>query len=323
MIDDHPRRWPVTLRSQNLNLIPILQALLHAEGVVGAAHDVHLAQPTVSGALARLREALDDPILVRVGRGMRLTPRAQQLRAQVDKICTDIDLLFQPHTFDPTAAEHDFVIAAPDHLAYLLSKALIARLPYEAPGVRIRFVDVPLNLADLLHDGTVDLGVAGNFGIWPSVKFHCLFQERIVAAVAADHPLVRQRRVTSADLLEYPGIAYSPGMGFSRGDPKFVTGIPSLDATPQFTLGQFTDAVLLAVGSLVVARAPEMLVNQLSEIIPVAAVQVADEREFDAGMFWAPFQHDALEHRWLRTMVEDCLAAFADGVFGRNGEPTT
>ena len=160
----------MTLRSQNLNLIPILQALLHAEGVVGAAHDVHLAQPTVSGALARLREALDDPILVRVGRGMRLTPRAQQLRAQVDKICADIDLLFQPHTFDPTAAEHDFVIAAPDHLAYLLSKALIARLPYEAPGVRIRFVDVPLNLADLLHDGTVDLGVAGNFGIWPSVN---------------------------------------------------------------------------------------------------------------------------------------------------------
>ena len=313
----------MTLRSQNLNLIPILQALLHAEGVVGAAHDVHLAQPTVSGALARLREALDDPILVRVGRGMRLTPRAQQLRAQVDKICADIDLLFQPHTFDPAAAEHDFVIAAPDHLAYLLSKALIARLPYEAPGVRIRFVDVPLNLADLLHDGTVDLGVAGNFGIWPSVKFHCLFQERIVAAVATDHPLVRQRHVTSADLLEYPGIAYSPGMGFSRGDPKFVTGIPSLDATPQFTLGQFTDAVLLAVGSLVVARAPEMLVTQLSEIIPVAAVQLADEHEFDAGMFWAPFQHDALEHRWLRTMVEDCLAPFADDVVRRNGELTT
>ena len=66
----------MTLRSQNLNLIPILQALLHSESVVGAANDVHLSQPAISGALARLRDALDDPILVRVGRGMRLTPRS-------------------------------------------------------------------------------------------------------------------------------------------------------------------------------------------------------------------------------------------------------
>jgi DNA-binding transcriptional LysR family regulator len=313
----------VTLRSQNLNLIPILQALLHSESVVGAADDVHLSQPAVSGALARLREALDDPILVRVGRGMRLTPRAQQLRAHVDRLCSDIDLLFQPHTFDPAAADHDFVIAAPDHLAFLLGKALIARLPDEAPGVRIRFVDVPLNLADLLHDGTVDLGVCGDFGLWPTVKFQHLFQERIVAAVATDHPLVGQAHVTSADLLEYPGIAYDTGAGFTRRDPKFVTGIPSLDDIPSITLGQFTDAVLLTVGTLVVARAPELLVTQLSEIIPVVAVQLSDEHEFGAGMFWAPFQHDALEHRWLRGMVEDSLALFIGDAVSRNGEPMT
>jgi DNA-binding transcriptional LysR family regulator len=303
----------MTLRSQNLNLIPILQALLHSESVVGAASEVHLSQPAVSGALARLREALDDPILVRVGRGMRPTPRAHQLRAHVDRICTDIDLLFQPHTFDPAAAEHDFVIAAPDHLAYLLGKALIARLPQEAPGVKIRFVDVPLNLADLLHDGTVDLGVCGNFDLWPTVNFQRLFQERIVAAVAAGHPLVGQRNVTSGDLLKYPGIAYDTGAGFTRRDPKFVTGIPSLDELPAVTLGQFTDAVLLTVGTLVVARAPEILVTQLSEIIPVVAVQLSDEHEFDAGMFWAPFQHDALEHRWLRGIVEASLAPFIGG----------
>jgi DNA-binding transcriptional LysR family regulator len=313
----------VSVRSTNLNLIPVLQALLQEESVGGAAGEVGLSQPAVSGALARLREALDDPLLVRVGRGMRLTPRAQQLRAQVDKICGDIDLLFQPHTFDPAAADHDFVIAAPDHLAFLLTKSLIAQLPYEAPGVRIRFVDVPPNLADLLHDGTVDLGVCGNFDIWPTVKYQHLCHERIVAAVATDHPLVGKRHVTSADLLEYPGITFDTGVGFSRRDPRVVTGIPSLAAGPPITLGQFTDAVLLTVGSLVVARAPELLVTQLSEIIPVAAVQLADEHEIDEGMFWAPFQHDALEHRWLRSMVEGSLAPFADDVVRRNGELAT
>lgn len=307
------KRSSMALRSQNLNLIPILQALLHSESVVGASAAVHLSQPAVSGALARLRDALDDPVLVRVGRGMRLTPRAQQLRELVDRICTDIDLLFQPHSFDPAAADRDFVIAAPDHLAFLLGRALIARLPAEAPGVRIRFVDVPLNLGDLLHEGTVDLGVCGDFGLWPTVRFQHVFQERIVAAVGAGHPLVAQRNVTSGDLLKYPGINYDTGAGYTRRDPKFVTGIPSLDDIPAITLGQFTDAVLLAVGTLVVARAPEILVTQLSEIIPVVAVQLSDEHEIDAGMFWAPFQHDAVEHRWLRGMVEESLAPFTGG----------
>jgi DNA-binding transcriptional LysR family regulator len=183
--------------------------------------------------------------------------------------------------------------------------------------VKIRFVDVPLNLGDLLHDGTVDLGVCGNFDLWPTVKFQRLFQERIVAAVAAGHPLVRQRNVRSGDLLKYPGIAYDTGAGFTRRDPKFVTGIPSLDDIPAITLGQFTDAVLLTVGTLVVARAPEILVTQLSKIIPVVAVQLSDEHEFDAGMFWAPFQHDAIEHRWLRTIVEESLSLFTgDAILG-------
>ena len=56
-----------------------------------------------------------------------------------------------------------------------------------------------------------------------------------------------------------------------------------------------------------------MLVTQLSEIIPVVAVQLADEHEFDAGMFWAPFQHDALEHRWLRTHGGGQPRAFTSG----------
>ncbi len=64
----------VSLESTNLNLIPVLRALLREESVVGAAKQVSLSQPAVSGALARLREVLDDPLLVRVGRSMRLTP---------------------------------------------------------------------------------------------------------------------------------------------------------------------------------------------------------------------------------------------------------
>ncbi len=111
----------MSARSTNLNLIPILRALLNEQSVVGAAKEVSLSQPAVSGALARLREVLDDPLLVRVGRSMRLTPRAQSMRPQMEQICAEIERLFQERSFDPATADNYFVIAAPDYLAFLLS----------------------------------------------------------------------------------------------------------------------------------------------------------------------------------------------------------
>jgi DNA-binding transcriptional LysR family regulator len=303
----------VSVESTNLNLIPILRALLREESVVGAAKQVSLSQPAVSGALARLREVLDDPLLVRVGRSMRLTPRAQRMRPHVEQICSEIERLFEPEVFDPATANVSFVVAAPDYLAFLLSRALLVRLRDQAPGVRIRFVDPPLNLHDLLRDGTIDLAVAGNFHIWPNIEYQSLFYERVVAVVAKDHPLARRARVRSTDLLKYPGVnMFTSGIS-AKGETKPLTGLPSLDWAPQIFVGQFTDAVLLAVESPTVARAPATLGEYLSGILPIAVVQLTGEHDrIDTGMFWAPIQHDGPEHLWLRALVQETLAPFND-----------
>ena len=299
----------MSARSTNLNLIPILRALLNEQSVVGAAKEVSLSQPAVSGALARLREVLDDPLLVRVGRSMRLTPRAQRMRPQVEQICAEIERLFEQEIFDPATADNYFVIAAPDYLAFLLSKALLVRLRDEAPGVRIRFVDPPMNLPDLLHDCTIDLAVCGNFGIWPEVTYQSLFFERFVAVVSTDHPLAKRSRVRSADLSKYPGVNIFSGVISSRPDTKPITGVPSLDAASQILLGQFTDAVLLAVESPNVARAPASLSEFLRAILPLAVVRLTGEDDqVDTGMFWAPVQHDAPEQVWLRAVIQESLA---------------
>ena len=117
----------MSIESTNLNLIPILRALLREESVVGATRQVSLSQPAVSGALARLHEVLDDPLLVRVGRSMRSRRRAEKMKLHVEHICSEIEQLFEPEVFDPGTADIAFVVAAPDYLAFLLSKALLVR----------------------------------------------------------------------------------------------------------------------------------------------------------------------------------------------------
>ena len=63
----------------DLNLLVALDALLTERNVTRAAERVFIAQPAMSRALARLRRHFDDPLLVRVGRELRLTPVAEAL----------------------------------------------------------------------------------------------------------------------------------------------------------------------------------------------------------------------------------------------------
>jgi DNA-binding transcriptional LysR family regulator len=298
----------MSLRSINWNLIPVLQALLREESVAKAALQVGLSQPAMSGALARLREHLNDPILVRVGRSMRLTPRAQRMRPQLDLICGQVEVLLQPERFDPSTAEHSFIIAAPDYIVFLMSGVLLGRLRQEAPGIRIRFVDVPIDLTEWLEKGEIDLAVCANFGVWTGLRFDHLFLDRIVAAVSTTHPLRERSRVTSADLLDYPSLNSFSAVPTAERDAKFITGIPSLDWPSQVSSAHLTNAAILAAESPTVARVPASLVDHLAKILPLASVELSGEvSEFDTGMFWAAIQHEALEHMWLRQVVKECL----------------
>ncbi len=113
----------------------------------------------------------------------------------------------------------------------------------------------------------------------------------------------------AADLSKYPGVNMFTGVITSRQDTKPITGLPSLDWTSQIMLGQFTDAVLLALEAPIVARVPASLGEYLSSILPLVVLQLTgEETEIDTGMFWAPVQQDGPEQIWLRAVVDETLA---------------
>ena len=53
------------LRAIDLNLLPVLDALLRHRNATRAGDEVGLSQPAMSRALGRLRALLGDPLLVR------------------------------------------------------------------------------------------------------------------------------------------------------------------------------------------------------------------------------------------------------------------
>ena len=67
------------LNKFDLNLLIALDALLQEKNVTRAAERVHVSQPAMSAALQKLRDYFNDPLLVRAGRELCLTPRGLSL----------------------------------------------------------------------------------------------------------------------------------------------------------------------------------------------------------------------------------------------------
>ncbi|MFK7919109.1 MAG: LysR family transcriptional regulator [Ilumatobacter sp.] len=295
------------LRGKNLNLLPVLLALLEEESVVRASRRVHLSQPAVSGALARLRAEFDDPLLIRVGRQMRRTSRADRLLPQIKQACGELERLFDFGVFDPQRSQASFVLAAPDHLAYPITGELLPLVAVEAPGVQIHIVDTPPDLPLRLADGTIDLAVAGNFGVWSDVSYEGVINERFVAAMASDHPLASHTALENDQIAEFVSVARGGRPITTPTGEQLSTGIPVLDLDSRITVDQFVTAVLLSVGTTLVMPAPKMLVDRLAQHLPIVGVPFVEDYSVEAGMFWAPFQDDSPEITWLRSVVARCF----------------
>lgn len=127
----------MNLAALDLNLLVALDALLREGSVSRAADRVGLSQPAASHALRRLRELFGDPLLVRAGQRMELTPRAEALREPLAAALAQVQVLFEDEAFDPATSRRSFKAMIPDVCTSVLLPPLVRRLEAEAPHVRL------------------------------------------------------------------------------------------------------------------------------------------------------------------------------------------
>src|SRR5512137_872941 len=129
------------MESRDLGLLLVLDALLQESNVTRAARRLGLSTPATSHALARARKRLGDPILVRAGRRMVLTPRAEQLRPRVRSLVEEATgVLGAGAPFSPRELARTFTVFTTDHVLLVLGPVVDRILRAEAPGVTLRFL---------------------------------------------------------------------------------------------------------------------------------------------------------------------------------------
>jgi DNA-binding transcriptional LysR family regulator len=185
----------VHLAALDLNLLPALDALLKRRNVSHAAQDVGLSQPAMSRALARLRDVLGDPLLVRTpGGGYVLSPRAEALSTQLATTIDHVKAVFRDPGFDPAHTQRTIRIAGIDTHTLLLAPTLMARLAEEAPGIDIRFENYSPNIVERVETGQLDLVFAtSTTPLPPGSGSETYARDRLALVLRSGHPMAKRR----------------------------------------------------------------------------------------------------------------------------------
>src|SRR3954462_4644098 len=118
----------------DLNLLVTLDVLLAEGSVARAAARLRLSPSAMSRALARLRETMGDPLLVRAGRGLVPTPRALELRERVGQLVQDGQTALRPvETLDLQQLVRTFTLRTSEGFVETFGPGLLARIGKEAP----------------------------------------------------------------------------------------------------------------------------------------------------------------------------------------------
>jgi DNA-binding transcriptional LysR family regulator len=288
----------------DLNLLVTLDVLLAEGSVAKAARRLKLSPSAMSRALARLRAATGDPLLVRAGRGLVPTSRAVELSAQAGRLVQEAEAVLRPaERLDLGRLNRSFTLRNSDGFVENFGPALLARVADQAPGVQLRFVPKPDKDSGPMRQGAVDLetGVVGG-STGPEVRAQALFHDRFVGVVRTDHPL-SDGRITAARFAAGRHILISR-RGLDRGPVDDALELAGLTRTIATMVGGFAEALALARGSDLIATVPERYTGTLRDGLFSFALPVR-LTPLTISLLWHPRLDADPAHRWLRGLVRD------------------
>ena len=295
------------LKDIDLNLLVIFQQLLQERRVSAVAANLGLTQPTISNALNRLRQQLNDDLFLRTSTGMEPTAYAMQLAEPIGYALSSIhETLNQRTRFDPASSQRKFIVGMNDIGEIYFLPKLMELLSEIAPGISISTIRTTgANLAEDMEAGRIDIAI----GWLPHLKAgffqRRLFVQEYVCMYRRGHALDRDSPLSKEDFEAAEHVVVSAA----------GTGHATVDGSIE-RLGIKRNAVLIvphfvAVGHILsatnmIATVPERFARQCIEPFNLRYAAVPLKLpEIGINLFWHSRFHKESGNQWLRGLIFD------------------
>ena len=300
----------------DLNLLVYLDALLRERNVTQAANQLNLSQPAMSNGLRRLRELVDDPLLVRTSDGMTPTERALELEPVVREVLSKIDQAVQPkREFEPESAERVFRIMASDYAEATLFPRVLGKLRELGPGLTLDIM-TPSDVSFLdVERGKVDL-VINRFDSMPQ-SFHQrpLWNDSFTCVLSPNNPVLEDWTLESYLNANHVWVSKT-GMGVGVGvDPSDVQRLGWVDAAINklgkkrqirvFTRHYQAAMTLAEQNDLIVtlpSKAAQLKTNNPRVVLREPPLEIPP---LELKMAWSPLLQHNPANKWLRNLIND------------------
>jgi DNA-binding transcriptional LysR family regulator len=185
----------------DLNLLALFEVIFSERHLGRVAARLNLTPSAVSHGLSRLRRLLNDPLFLRVPKGVMPTARAMALAGPIaDILARTRNVLATAEPFDPATSKRRFIIGASDGVSPVFLAPLLARLQRRAGGIDIGLRQLlppsggqSLDRAWLpalaeLERGAMDIAVAPIDRAPPRFVTRSLWEEDFVVVAQKRHP---------------------------------------------------------------------------------------------------------------------------------------
>jgi DNA-binding transcriptional LysR family regulator len=290
------------IRSVDLNLLVVFDALFDERSVTRAAERLAVTQPTVSGLLKRLRRTFSDQLFLRTSHGILPTPRAEALAEPVKELLANARSLVTPEAFDPATAETTIKICGSDYLQYAVISPLVAAIRKVGPKIKVIVAPRPdaNALADLFARGEMDLCISAREVVLPDLTSRLLYRDRYICVARKNHPL-KSGRISVKQLCAFDHLLVDPtGVSFSgvvdttlnkSGHRRRVAmAVPTFHLL--FDILGSDDFIAFVPEGLLRKRKSDVKVFEANLALPAIEVLAS----------WHPRLNGDAQHKWLREL---------------------
>ncbi|MBV7298836.1 transcriptional regulator LeuO [Enterovibrio paralichthyis] len=200
-VNFNENRTDLTLRSVDLNLITVFDAVMQEQNITRAAQSLGMSQPAVSNAVARLKIMFNDELFVRNGRGIKPTQRARQLFGPIRQAIQLIKNELPTSVFLPDTSNRTFKLAICSPSDMRFAPQILNTISQIAPNVKVQ-VETEFNrdIANKLRYQEVDFVI--DYMHFSEAGFYSteMFNDELVVVASKSHPRLTDQ-ITAKELL--------------------------------------------------------------------------------------------------------------------------
>lgn len=297
------------LEQLDLNLLKTLLVLLQEKSTSKAADRLDTSQPAVSRALAKLRIQLNDPLFFRESRGLKLSPKAEELAVRLPLIFENLADMLSTAEFLPHLLTGKLRIAMNGFVIETHGYKICSAIKQVAPNLEIELHCYGSESTSELINGKLDFAISYYpLALSKELRQVPVGRFRFAAIVRKQHNLAGQKlSLEQALAYELAGLIV-PEFN-NKGMAVFNYVEPAIELKPKFR-SQALNPILNAVKeSNLLFVAPQSLLDMIDKN-QYALVEVSDEQarnEVKIGLIYNTKYMGSQKFQWLESICKQIL----------------